>query len=126
MTKTTAFLTLAASLGTVAISQLLFKARLMDLHQDADLRSTLLAAAGRAARDPLLWLAVVMVLVGAICWYLSMIRLPLSFMLPMAAAIAPVVSISAHFLLGEALTAAKIAAILTVAAGVAWLGWLNT
>jgi multidrug transporter EmrE-like cation transporter len=40
--------------------------------------------------------------------------------------IAPCASIAAYFLFGESLSTAKIAAILTIMAGVAWLGWLNS
>jgi drug/metabolite transporter (DMT)-like permease len=78
-----------------------------------------------ALADPLLWFAGLLILLGVICWYLSMTRLPLSLMLPLAAAIAPVVSVGAYFLLGEVLTPAKIAAIAMITVGVSWLGWLN-
>ncbi len=126
MTKMTALLTLGISLVAVAISQLAFKAAFTRLAEHWAPGHAYGTTAWRVAADPLIWTAVVLVLLGAACWYLAMIRLPLSLMLPMASVISPIVSIGAYFMLGESLTPAKVAAILMIAAGVAWLGWLNT
>jgi drug/metabolite transporter (DMT)-like permease len=126
VTRAAAFTALGVSLTAVGISQLVFKARLNRLAEDFDAGSLPLATVWRALSDPLLWLAGLLVLVGIVSWYLAMVRLPLNTMLPLAASIAPVVSIGSYFILGEVLTPTKIAAILFIAAGVAWLGWLNT
>jgi drug/metabolite transporter (DMT)-like permease len=126
MTRTGALAALAVSLATVGTSQLVFKARLNRLAEHFYAGPTALAIAWRALCDPVLWLAALLILIGFVCWYLAMLRLPLSMMLPMAASIAPLVSIGSYFILGENLTPTKIAAILVIAGGVAWLGWLNT
>jgi drug/metabolite transporter (DMT)-like permease len=126
LSRAGALAALAVSLATVGTSQLVFKARLNRLAEHFDAGPTPLVIAWRALCDPLLWLAGLLVLIGFVCWYLAMLRLPLSMMLPMAASIAPLVSIGSYFILGESLTPTKIAAILVIAGGVAWLGWLNT
>ena len=63
-----------------------------------------------------------LVVAGAICWYLALLRLPVSFMLPVAALIAPVTAVGANLFLGETLTVGKACAILTIMGGVIWLG----
>lgn len=124
MTKGISLAALTVSLAAVAVSQLVFKARLPLAAAYGN--RPLHVAAWHALSDPLLWVGGVLVLVGVICWYVAMIRLPLSFMLPMAALLAPTGSIGAYYFLGEDLTFSKISAILIIAAGAIWLGWLNS
>ena len=126
MSGPVALAALAASIVLMAGAQLLLKARLNVLgHQRAEsvggLWRTLLDGLG----DPLIWAAGLVIGVAAACWYSAMLRLPISLMLPLAGLIAPIVSIGAWLLLGESLSAAKIAAILLIAGGAAWLGWLS-
>lgn len=76
--------------------------------------------------DLQLWVAGFLMLSGAALWYLSMSRLPLSFILPCAALISPMAAIGARLFFGEELGAAKMLAILmTITAGVIWLGSLQ-
>lgn len=126
MTNSSAMLSLTISLSTIAAAQLLLKARLALLGYEADLVPTVTATMQRAVSDPWFWCAGGLVLTSAITWYAAMLRLPLSLMLPLAALLAPMVSIGAWALLGEDLTPAKCAAITVIAAGTAWLGWLNS
>lgn len=112
------------SLTAVALSQLILKARFSHLGLSG--HDSFLPILSRVLSDPLCWIAAALVVGGAACWYLAMIGLPLSFMLPTAGIVAPIVSLGAYLLLGESLTPAKLAAILVIASGVAWLGWLNS
>lgn len=116
---------LAASILSLSSAQLLVKWRFSVLE---------FASAGAAARskwdsvllmlqDVWLWGAGFLIVASALCWYLTLTRLPLSFMLPVAAITSPIVAVSAHLLLAEPLSGRQLAAILTIAAGVAWLGW---
>jgi drug/metabolite transporter (DMT)-like permease len=125
MTKVIAMTLLAVSLCTVAASQLLFKYAFSRHDWQLAAGETWFTLGWRLMLNPAVWAGAILVLVGVVCWYLAMIRLPLSLMLPMAGIIAPVVSVAAYFLLGEILTPAKFAAILLIAGGVAWLGLLN-
>lgn len=122
ITDRIAYFALAAAILAVTGTQLLIKARFNAL----DLNSEMGRGVGHFVlllmRDWPLWLAAFLMIGGAILWYLSMIRLPLHFILPCAALISPLASIGAHFLLGETLSGQKVAAITMIAAGVAWLG----
>jgi drug/metabolite transporter (DMT)-like permease len=122
MKQGTAILILAVSIVSVAISQLVLKARL----QQPELASWRAGEWQRmllvAASDPVVWLGIFLVLVGAACWYVALTRLPVSFMLPVAALIAPITTIGAYFFLDEGLTLNKLAAIGVIVVGVVWLG----
>lgn len=126
MTQLTALLLFAASLISVAGSQLLFKTRMMQVSEISASGSPILAGLSRLLVDPLIWVAGLMVAVGAVCWYSAMIKLPLSFMLPMASLIAPMTAVGAYFLLGESLSPEKLAAIAWIAIGAVWLGYLSS
>lgn len=119
MKQGTAILALAVSIISVAASQLVLKARLQrpQLAPWGWQRALL-----EAACDPVIWLGIFLVLLGAACWYVALTRLPVSFMLPVAAVIAPMTAIGAHFFLGEGLTLNKLAAIGLITMGVVWLG----
>lgn len=125
ITRTQALILLAVSLAAVTGSQLLFKAGMVRTLAQRHSDPTVSAMVWRVLADPLIWLAIALVLVGVATWYLAMVRLPLSLMLPMAGIVAPLVSIGAYVILGEALTSAKVAAISVIAFGVAWLAWLS-
>lgn len=124
MTKGLAALTYAVSLTAVAASQLMFKAGMTRVAEQADAASAL-ATIRHALATPIMWVGAGALVTGAACWYIAMIRLPLSLMMPMAALIAPAVSIAAWALFGEPLSAQKLAAIGLIAGGALWLGWLN-
>jgi len=126
MTRSTALFIFAVGLATVAISQLILKAAVPRLAERWAISQSYSAVAAATLADPLLWIGVLLVLIGASCWYLAMMGLPLSLMMPMSGVIAPVVSVGAYLVFGEALSPAKCAAIAVIAAGVAWLGYLNT
>ena len=116
MTSVTGHILLAVSLLSVACSQLLLKARL-----------TLRASAPDAQwiietlKDPWIWMGAILVLLGVVCWYLALMRLPLSFMMPMAVLISPVVSVGAWIFLGEAIELQQAAAIAVITTGALWL-----
>ena len=126
MTNTAALIVLAVSIIAMSIAQLLLKARFLLLGHTGTTPPPIGDTVRQGIADPWLWGAVVLIVIAGVCWYLAMLRLPISLMLPLAGLIAPIVSIGAWLLLGEDLTLAKLAAIMTISAGAAWLGWLNT
>lgn len=125
MSKQIAVLVFVAGLACVAASQLIVKARFTTLGTGWTQDIPWVTMLGRVLTDPIIILGGMLVVIGAVCWYVALTKLPLSLMLPAAGIVGPVVSIGAYFLLGEALTLSKLAAISTIAVGVAWLGWLN-
>ncbi|MGE7470866.1 hypothetical protein ACQKLX_15585 [Bosea sp. NPDC003192] len=125
MSQTASFIALAISLASVSISQLIFKARLTALSASSEIGLSIANTALAILGDKSMWIGGVFLIVGFLSWYLAMMRLPLSLMLPMSALIAPVASIGAFMLLGEHLSLAKFAAIMVIVSGAAWLGWLN-
>lgn len=126
MTRANAVICLSVSLAAVAISQITLKASLIRLERAWMPGQSYRQFAWLVLTDPANWMAVALMTIGVVGWYLAMLRLPLSLMLPMSGFIAPVVTVGAWAVLGETLSLPKIAAIVTIAAGVAWLGWLNT
>lgn len=116
----------AISLLAAVISQLLMKSRFENLGASAALDRGVLDFVLLVMADWQCWIAGFLLVVGAGCWYLAMTRLPIHFMLPLAALIAPAASVGAWLFLGEPLTAAKIMAISVIAAGAIWLGTLQT
>lgn len=126
MPQLTALLVFAVSLVSVAGSQLLFKTRMMQLGEISGSGSPILTGLSRLLVDPLFWVAGLIVAVGAVCWYSAMVKLPLSFMLPIASLIAPMTAVGAYFWLGESLPPEKLAAIAWIAIGAVWLGYLSS
>lgn len=114
---------LAISIASVAASQLIVKWRLGQVvSPDAPPASRtqyILTALG----DGWIWVGICLIGLSAALWYVAMSRLPLSFMMPVAAVVAPIVALSAHLFLKEPLGTGQIAAIAMIAVGVAWLGW---
>jgi len=123
LTKSFAVLIYFSGLVMIATSQLLLKAGMMRIAEAGALSR--LDMARLALTMPAVWLGAAAVVAGTICWYVALMRLPLSFMMPMAALIAPSVSIAAWALFGDPLSGAKLAAIGLIAIGALWLGWLN-
>jgi drug/metabolite transporter (DMT)-like permease len=121
ISMTAAYLTFGLSLAAIGGAQLLVKWRFGVLGFDRGTRS-FSDVLGVVLGDPGLWLAGVLIVVSALGWYVSLIRLPLSFMMPTAAIVAPLVALGAHLLLGETVKPGQMAAIAVIAAGVAWLG----
>lgn len=122
ITDRIAYMALAAAILSVTGAQLLIKARFNALDLNGEMGRGGVHIVLLMMRDWPLWVAAFLMIGGAVLWYLSMIRLPLHFILPCAALISPLASIGAHFLLGEALSGQKVAAITLIAVGVAWLG----
>jgi drug/metabolite transporter (DMT)-like permease len=122
----TALLLLATAIVLMSATQLLFKARFSMLARVHEQTVRLTDIIRSALADPLMWVAGAMLLIAAAGWYLSMLRLPISLMLPLASLVAPIATIGAWLILGEPVTPAKLTAILVIAAGAAWLGWLNS
>jgi drug/metabolite transporter (DMT)-like permease len=73
-----------------------------------------------------MWLVIALVVAGAALWYLAMIRIPVSVMLPLASLVSPIVAVGAHYFLGESLSPSKVGAIGLVVAGGFWLAVQST
>ena len=114
---------LAISIASVAASQLIVKWRLGQIGSPAEPSGSRAGYILTALGDGWIWLGIGLIGLSAALWYVAMSRLPLSFMMPMAAIVAPAVAVSAHLFLKEPLTSGQIAAIAMIAAGVAWLGY---
>lgn len=125
MTKKLAILVFAASLISVAASQLIFKAGMTRIGEQVS-GLPWLQIVRLVLTSPMIWVGAVALVTGTACWYFAMTRLPLSLMMPLAALIAPTVSIAAWGFFGEPLTAQMLAAISLITVGALWLGWLNT
>jgi drug/metabolite transporter (DMT)-like permease len=125
ISQSAAALLLALSILALAGSQLLAKARLTDL-ADVGTGRTLRPMLAAAIADPLMWLVAALVVGGAALWYLAMIRIPVSVMVPLASLVSPIVAVGAHYFLGESLSPSKVAAIGLVAAGGFWLAVQST
>lgn len=121
----TAYGMIAVAIILASAAQLLIKARFDALQIGHLKEQSLWMLIVQLLGDAGLWVAGVMMISCAVLWYAALTRLPLSFVLPATAIIAPLVSVGAYFLLGEELTLAKSAAILVIATGVAWLGYLQ-
>ena len=126
MTKQAAVIIFILGLICVAGSQLLMKARFASIEVASRDGRPLFSILFQIVTDVFVIFAGLLVVAGALCWYTALFKLPVSLMLPVAGVIAPIVSIGAHFLLGENLTPAKTSAILIIMTGVMWLGWLNS
>lgn len=126
LSKGTAYALVLLAVSLVSASQLLIKSRFDALNvgsrQGYGLADTLLIVAS----DPRLWAAGCFMVLGALSWYAALSRLPLSFMIPIGAAVAPLVALGAHLWLGEQLSSAQMAAIIVIAAGIVWLSLLQT
>lgn len=120
-----AFVIFVLALCLIASSQLLVKWRFGQLAGALEPGSTLYEITLAGLTDKWLWLAALMIVAGVICWYLAMVRLPLTLMFPVAGLVSPAVVVGAHYLLGEPLTAGQMGAVLIIAFGVALLGWLQ-
>lgn len=120
-----AYIALVTAILGVTAAQLLIKARFSALGIAEALGHGLLPTILMMLRDWPLWVALVLMLTGAVLWYLAMAKLPLHFILPCAAIIAPLASIGAWLWLGEAISLPKMLAIGLIALGVAWLGLLQ-
>jgi multidrug transporter EmrE-like cation transporter len=116
---------LVAALCGVAASQVIAKWRFTVLGPVWHNASGIAEVAGSALADAYIWLAALLVIIAAVCWYLAMTRLHLSFMLPAAGGVAPVVAVLAHYLFGEPLTVPHLFAIFLIAGGIVLLGWLQ-
>jgi drug/metabolite transporter (DMT)-like permease len=125
MTSLWATAALMVSLVSAVASQLLIKFALVRITREMISEETVFGLIWRGAREPSLWLGGGLLLFGALGWYTAMTRLPLSFMLPMSALIAPAVSLAAWHFQGEHLNGPKVIAIGIITAGAIWLAWLN-
>lgn len=123
ISRSTAVMFLVMSLAAVAASQIIIKARFMGAGLDLSSRDSFwVDTLSRILCDPAVWFCGGLLVFGALCWYLALIRLPLSFMLPVAGVLSPIVAIAAHYWLDEPLPPQKLAAICLIAVGVVWLG----
>jgi drug/metabolite transporter (DMT)-like permease len=95
-------------------SQVIIKARLDPVTASGGSYKQLLT-------DPLIWLAVVLILSFVVCWYSALTRIPLSIMMAWSAVVLPLTAVAAWMFLGEPLGVAKMLSIVVIAGGVAAL-----
>ncbi len=95
-------------------SQVIIKARLDPVTESGGSYKQLLT-------DPLIWLAVVLILSFVVCWYSALTRIPLSIMMAWSAVVLPLTAVAAWMFLGEPLGVAKMLSIMVIAGGVAAL-----
>ena len=114
MTNLTAWILLFTGFLASAASQIIIKARV----------DPVTSAGGsyrQLAGDPLIWLAIAMILVFVGCWYAALTRLQLSVMMAWSAVVLPLIAIGGWMWLGEPLGAGKLLAIGIISVGVAVL-----
>lgn len=126
MTRGVALLIFAFCLAAVAGSQLLLKGGMARIANATVSDGSVYGLLMKGLSEPLMWIGGFLLVTGGLAWYVAMIRLPLSLMMPMAALIAPAVSVGAAMFFGEPLTSSKIAAIVLIVSGAVWLGALNS
>ncbi len=97
---------------TSTASQVIIKARLDPVTASGGSYRQLLG-------DPLMWLAVVMILTFVACWYTALTKIPLSVMMAWSAVVLPLTAVGAWMFLGEPLGVGKLVSIGVIAAGVA-------
>jgi drug/metabolite transporter (DMT)-like permease len=112
-------------LASIASSQLIIKWRYGVIGPTLGDSPAALDIARAVISDRWLWLAAVLIGTGVITWYTALVRLPLTFMFPVAGMVSPVVATGAHVLLAEPLSTGQMGAILMIAIGVALLGLLK-
>lgn len=114
MTTTTAWILMFAGFIASAVSQILIKARIDPITQAG-------GSYRQLAADPLVWLAVLLIISFVVCWYTALTRIPLSVMMAWSAVVLPLIAVGAWIWLGEPLGVGKLASIGVIAAGVAML-----
>ncbi len=83
-----------------AASQIIIKARL----------DPVTAAGGSYKQligDPLMWLAILLIITFVVCWYTALTRIPLSIMMAWSAVVLPLIAVGAWIWLGEPLGIGK-------------------
>jgi drug/metabolite transporter (DMT)-like permease len=118
----TAYIAYAISICAYIVSQLLIKSRLEKLGVGDALAKNVVAGIALVLRDLGCWIGAILVLVGALCWYVAMTKLPIRFMTPMAAVIIPAAALGGYLFLGEQFAWEKTVAIGVITVGVVWLG----
>lgn len=99
---------------TSTASQIIIKARLDPVTASGGSYRQLIS-------DPLMWLAVVLILSFVVCWYTALTKIPLSVMMAWSAVVLPLTAVGAWMFLGEPLGVGKLVSIGVIAAGVAAL-----
>jgi drug/metabolite transporter (DMT)-like permease len=118
----TAYGVYGVSLCGYVVSQLVLRSRLEKLEVGDALAHSVAAGAGLVIRDLACWGAGLLLVVGSLCWYVAMTKLPIQFMVPMAAIVTPAVALGSVLFLGQQLSIEKMMAIGLITIGVAWLG----
>ncbi len=99
---------------TSTASQIIIKARLDPVTASGGSYRQLIA-------DPLMWLALALILSFVVCWYTALTKIPLSVMMAWSAVVLPLTAVGAWMFLGEPLGVGKLVSIGVIAAGVAAL-----
>lgn len=79
-----------------------------------------------AIADGWMWFGGCLLVGAATLWYLALSRLPLSFAMPFATLMTPLVITMSVVLLGEHITSQQIVATAVIVAGALWLGILRS
>ncbi len=123
-TNVTAMAVLLSSLVSGALSQVLIKWRL-EVHAPGGV-SDIRALFRSAIFDGWLWLAFAFLLTAAALWYFAISRLPLSFAMPFASLMTPLVILLSTMGLNEQITPHQMAATAVIVAGALWLSILQS
>lgn len=116
MSNTTAWILLFTGFIASAASQIIIKARVDPVTASGGSYRQLLF-------DPMVWLAIIMIIVFVGCWYAALTKLQLSVMMAWSAVVLPLIAIGAWMWLGEPLGSGKLASIGVIAVGVAMLSY---
>jgi drug/metabolite transporter (DMT)-like permease len=125
LTPRLSFAIFAVSLAAIASAQLLSKWRIGAILQQIASFDSWLSTAVFVLSDAWIWLIFGCMLLGVASWYIALSQLPLSLMMPIGSVVAPCVALGAHYFLGEPLSTSQVGAIVVIALGVAWLGYLQ-
>ncbi len=120
--KSFAYILAILAIFLVSSSQLIIKWRFEKLAIGQRADQSLWGTVATMLSDPFLWFAGFFIVASAASWYAALSRLPLSFMLPLGATVAPLVVLGANIWLGEEVSASQAAAIAVIAISVGWLG----
>ncbi len=120
-----AALLLLVSLVFLVASQLLIKWRFNALGLQSPQVRDVWDIVASVITDVGLLAAGLLLICGASMWYAAMTRFPLSFMVPIAAVVSPLIALCAHVLLGERLSFLEMVLIVLIAVLVATYGVIH-
>ena len=112
------YVALMMSVILISFSQVILKWRFMTHNHIDLLASPKLVVIATLAKDSWVLLAFMMVGIGALFWYMSMFRVPLSVMMPVASVVSPITVIASYFFLSESISISQIVGVTIIFIGV--------